>query len=140
MTFSNFQRINEKRSFLNLPLFKNARNFVSGAMRQTKNLSNLKYLNYICYDTGFVSTPVAFSYSKIIRYLKRLNFPVINESITTADCTKLFSFYKKMLNDRNKSEYQYDGIIVKVNDLHVQKQLGFSKTAPFFQLRLNFRV
>ena len=119
--------------------FANPRNAASGSLRQ-KNPADTKKipLNFIAYTYGFIE-PNTFKYqSDFLSSLKKWGFKISEYNKVIKDIKSLISFHKEFEIERYNLKYDIDGLVYKINNLGLQKRLGFTSNAPRWAIAHKF--
>jgi len=121
-----FKRLNEERAKEGLPLFANPRNAAAGSVRQLdSNITAKRPLDIFVYGLGWAEgKPVPDTHWEIMQYLKLLGFKV-NPNITLCHTIKeAEECYQRWVETRESWPYEADGMVVKVNPIVFQQELG----------------
>lgn len=122
------------------PDYANARNTAAGSLRQ-KNPSIVatRGLSFWSYDIGgLVRGPELSSAGEVFAYLGELGMPVNPEIRTFGTLAEVESFCTRWERDRHKPAYEIDGVVVKVADLDLRSQLGYTSRAPRWAVAYKF--
>ena len=139
-----FERLNAERKQQGLPLFANPRNAAAGSVRQLDSaVTRSRKLSMIFYDIDYldgVKTGVTKPKTQWeeLELLKSLGFRVDKNNKLIDDVAKIETYYRQWLKKESSLSYDIDGIVVKVDDLHLQKALGFTAKAPRFGVAYKF--
>jgi len=132
-----FNKLNE-----NLPeddKFANPRNAAAGSLRQQDpNVTASRPLCFFGYALGEVSEQVAQDQKGIRMYLQNLGFKIPEPSVQAHSIDGLMSYFERVLSKRGDLAYDIDGVVYKVNDLNLQKRLGFVTRAPRWAIAHKF--
>lgn len=140
---SEFLRINEERKKQEQPLFANPRNAAAGSLRQLDaSVTASRKLSVIVYDLDYLepTSDVAMpaTQQEELKLLERLNFPIGEHGVIKKDIDGVIDFYNIWKEKRSKLPYGVDGVVVKVNDIFLQKRLGYTAKAPRFAIAFKF--
>jgi DNA ligase (NAD+) len=139
ITRSDFVRLNRRRAEAGQPLFANPRNAAAGSVRQLDSkITASRSLSMFAYSVGVVRGRRYRFHYQIMQDLKALGFR-INEH--TQRCTRVeevVDYYGQMLQKREDLDYEMDGIVVKVDDLTIQKELGQLQRSPRWAIAWKF--
>ena len=121
-----------KKDFENLKdSFANARNAASGSLRQKDSKETNKIpLNFIAYTFGYFKDNKFKFQSDFLNYLKLWGFKTSKYNKLANNINELISIHQKFEKERYEIEYDVDGLVYKLNDLNLQKRLGFTSNAP----------
>ena len=124
-------RINEERKKEGLDLYQNCRNLASGSVRQLdskitakRNLNNFIYHlpNPLDYDI--------YRHSDALEFMKELGFRVNKNYKICKDVNEVIAFINDATEYRPSLAYDIDGVVIKVNDIRMQEELGFTARSP----------
>ena len=119
--------------------FANPRNAASGSLRQKDPKETKKIpLNFIAYTFGYIDLNKVKYQSDFLIDLKRWGFKTNNDNIVLSNIDELIKFHKNFENKRFNLDYDVDGLVYKVNDLNLQKRLGFTSNAPRWAIAHKF--
>lgn len=137
MPRASFDRVNQIRQENGEPEFANPRNAAAGTLRQLdttivakRNLATFLYQE--------VSPTDQSSQEGVLEKLARLGFVVNKERVLAEDMEQIWDFIQKVAQFREDLSYDIDGIVIKVNDLAVQEELGFTVKAPKWAVAYKF--
>ena len=123
ITNSDFERIKNN--------FANPRNAASGSLRQKDPNQTKKIpLKFIAYSFGYINNISFKKQSEFISLLKKWGFQVNDLNKTASGLKNLMKIHKQVENKRYNLNYDIDGLVYKVNDINLQKRLGFVANAP----------
>ena len=122
----------KKRDFKKIEKnFANPRNAASGSLRQKDpQKKKLIPLKFIAYTFGFTSTIKAKKQSDFLNDLRNWGFKTSELNKTISGVDNLIKYHSDIEKKRFNLNYDIDGIVYKVNDLSLQKRLGYMATAP----------
>ncbi len=111
--------------------FANPRNAASGSLRQ-KNPEETKKipLNFIAYTFGYISDNHFGYQSDFLKQLKKWGFNVNKDNKILSSLNELIQIHRNFESIRFDLDYDIDGLVYKVNDLNLQKRLGYTSNAP----------
>ncbi len=119
--------------------FANPRNAASGSLRQKDPSETKKIpLNFIAYTFGYFENDFLKYQSDFLIYLKKWGFKTNKDNKVLSSIEELINFHKKFENKRYNLDYDLDGLVYKVNDLDLQKRLGFTSNAPRWAIAHKF--
>lgn len=128
MSKKSFNECNEKRSLENLPLFANPRNAAAGSIRQLDS-KVAKERNLDIYLYHLPNTPCKTHY-ETMQYLKELGFPVNPNYKLASGSSDILEYISYWTEHRSELPYEIDGIVLKVNAIAMQNELGFTAKYP----------
>ena len=119
--------------------FANPRNAASGSLRQ-KDPENTKKipLNFIAYTFGYISSNDFKYHSNFLSKLNKWGFKTNKDNKLLNSIDSLIKFHKNFEEIRFDLDYDVDGLVYKVNDLKLQKRLGFTSNAPRWAIAHKF--
>ncbi|EKH8912253.1 NAD-dependent DNA ligase LigA, partial [Campylobacter coli] len=133
-----FEKINEKRSRLNQSLFANPRNAASGSLRQL-DTSITRERNLKFYPWGVGQNSLEFSkHSEIMSFVRELGFLKDDFVKLCANLDEVLKAYNELLSLRDKKPMMMDGMVVRVDDLALCKELGYTVKFPKFMAAFKF--
>ena len=119
--------------------FANPRNAASGSLRQKNPEETRKIpLNFIAYTFGYFEDNQFKLQSDFLKHLKIWGFKTSEHNKIAKDISGLVSLHKKFEKERFQLEYDLDGLVYKVNNLQLQKRLGFTSNAPRWAIAHKF--
>ena len=126
-----FLRINEERKKQGLELFQNCRNLASGSVRQldSKVTASRKLNNFIYH----LPNPLDYginNHSDALLFMKELGFRVNPKYKICKDISEVISYINDATEERPGLAYDIDGVVIKVNDIRIQEELGFTARSP----------
>lgn len=127
-----FEKLNKNLSENNQKTFANPRNAAAGSMRQLdSNIVAKRPLAFYAYALGVNSDyDVLSTHFDCLNLVKRLGFSVPEEVSLVKDYKLLNDYYKKILKSRDSLDYEIDGVVIKINDLGLQEELGEIAKSP----------
>ncbi len=128
MSKLSFENLNKKRASLGLSLFQNARNAASGSVRQLDSkVTKERNLAIFLYH---LVTPKNNGHYEDLKYIESLGL-VINPYIKHCkNIDEVIEFVNEWQEKRDTLPYEIDGIVIKVNELNYQRELGFTNKYP----------
>ncbi|HEP1843899.1 TPA: NAD-dependent DNA ligase LigA [Streptococcus suis] len=137
MPKASFDRVNQQRQESGEAEFANPRNAAAGTLRQLDTgVVAQRGLATFLYQEA--SPSEATSQSQVLEKLDALGF-VTNHDYQLADSMDdVWAFIEKMAERRDDLPYEIDGIVIKVNDLAIQEELGFTVKAPRWAVAYKF--
>ena len=137
MPRASFDRVNQIRQENGEPEFANPRNAAAGTLRQldTKIVAKRNLATFMYQE---VSPTDQSSQEGVLEKLARLGFVVNQERVLAEDMEHIWDFIQKVAQLREDLPYDIDGIVIKVNDLAVQEELGFTVKAPKWAVAYKF--
>ena len=135
-----FDRINQGRIKQNLPVFANPRNAAAGTIKlKDSNLVAARKLDSIMYSVGLLDNPNIKTQCQLLKFLQDLGFQVVTvKKVVNLDEIKMEC--DKWEQKRHTLDYDIDGMVIKVNDLELQKKLGYTSKFPKWALAYKFKA
>ncbi len=125
-----FEKINKENKKNNIQEFANPRNAAAGTVRQLDpQIASNRNLQIFGWGIQSVDLNLETQFEKI-EMIKQLGFPVEKHFVKNFNIKNAQNYFKKIEKIRNKLNYQIDGVVIKVNDLKLQKQLGHTAKHP----------
>lgn len=137
MLKADFESVNAERIVRGEQAFVNPRNAASGGLRQLDSRETAKRrLSFFPYGLG--TGALADSQSGILDRLAELGFTPRTDAIVCRGVEELIRALNQVEQDRPGLPFGIDGMVVKVNDLGVQRQLGFTARGPRWAVACKF--
>ena len=137
MPRASFDQVNQDRQENGEPEFANPRNAAAGTLRQldtavvaTRNLATFLYQE--------ASPSTRDSQEKVLKHLEQLGFVVNPKRILAENIDEIWNFIQEVGQERENLPYDIDGVVIKVNDLAGQEELGFTVKAPKWAVAYKF--
>ncbi|HGR5507148.1 TPA: NAD-dependent DNA ligase LigA [Streptococcus pneumoniae] len=137
MPRASFDQVNQVRQENGEPEFANPRNAAAGTLRQLDTAVVVKRnLATFLYQEASPST--RDSQEKGLKYLEQLGFVVNPKRILAENIDEIWNFIQEVGQERENLPYDIDGVVIKVNDLASQEELGFTVKAPKWAVAYKF--
>jgi len=140
LPIAGFHKINKEREAEGLPLFANPRNAAAGSVRQLDpRITARRPLDIYVYMLGYAeggATPA--THWETLEYLKSLGFKVNPNNRHLSSIEQVEDYYQAWVQKRGNLQYEADGIVVKVNQLELHRQLGEVGREPRWALAYKF--
>ena len=137
MPRASFNQVNLARQENGEPEFANPRNAAAGTLRQLdtgvvakRNLATFLYQE--------ASPSTRDSQEKVLNHLEQLGFVVNQRRLLAHSMDEVWAFIQEISQERDQLPYDIDGVVIKVNDLAGQEQLGFTVKAPKWAVAYKF--
>ena len=132
LRLSTFDSLNERQEAAGAKRYVNPRNAAAGSLRQKDAaITAERGLSFWCYQLGLVEGgPTLASHSETLAWLASLGFPVNEHSITVDTIDAVVDRLAELEARRHDLDYEFDGVVVKVDDLGLQRELGADAKAP----------
>ena len=137
MPRASFDQVNQARQENGEPEFANPRNAAAGTLRQLDTAVVAKRnLATFLYQEASPST--RDSQEKVLKHLEQLGFVVNPKRILAESMDEIWNFIQEVGQERDNLPYDIDGVVIKVNDLAGQEELGFTVKAPKWAVAYKF--
>ncbi|EID27288.1 TPA: NAD-dependent DNA ligase LigA [Streptococcus pneumoniae] len=137
MPRASFDQVNQARQENGEPEFANPRNAAAGTLRQLDTAVVAKRnLATFLYQEASPST--RDSQEKVLMHLEQLGFVVNPKRILAESMDEIWNFIQEVGEKRENLPYDIDGVVIKVNDLAGQEELGFTVKAPKWAVAYKF--
>ena len=137
MPRASFDQVNQARQENGEPEFANPRNAAAGTLRQLDTAVVAKRnLATFLYQEASPST--RDSQEKVLKHLEQLGFVVNPKRILAENIDEIWNFIQEVGQERDNLSYDIDGVVIKVNDLASQEELGFTVKAPKWAVAYKF--
>ena len=137
MPRASFDQVNQARQENGEPEFANPRNAAAGTLRQLDTAVVAKRnLATFLYQEASPST--RDSQEKVLNHLEQLGFVVNSKRILAENIDEIWDFIQEVGQERENLPYDIDGVVIKVNDLASQEELGFTVKAPKWAVAYKF--
>ena len=137
MPRASFDQVNQARQENGEPEFANPRNAAAGTLRQLDTAVVAKRnLATFLYQEASPST--RDSQEKVLKHLEQLGFVVNPKRILAESMDEIWNFIQEVGEERDNLPYDIDGVVIKVNDLASQEELGFTVKAPKWAVAYKF--
>ncbi|MCA9363459.1 NAD-dependent DNA ligase LigA [Candidatus Kaiserbacteria bacterium] len=139
-----FKRINKQRELSGEALFANPRNAAAGSLRQLDpSVAKERNLSLTVYDIDLLEKlPAGIATPKTqweeLQLLKWFGLPTNPYSQLCNNLNAVQDFYDTWSTKRDQQEYGIDGVVIKVNDISLQRLLGYTAKAPRFGMAYKF--
>jgi len=135
-----FNKLNQERAEEGLPLFANPRNAAAGSVRQLDPRITAKrpldiYIYMLGYAEGKASPPTHW---ETMEYLKSLGFKINPDNRLITSIEQIEEYYHTWVERREELPYEADGIVIKIDSLELQRQLGNIGHEPRWAIAYKF--
>ena len=140
MPLAGFKRFNEEAIARGEKSFVNPRNAAAGSLRQLDpRMTAARPLDLFIYGIGAVEgAELAQHHSETLQELRRYGFKICPQSEVVESIDGCLEYYREMGATRSQLPYQIDGVVYKVDDLDLQRKLGFISRAPRWAIAHKF--
>ena len=131
MNLRGFEKLNRERLEKDEPPFANPRNAAAGSLRQLDSrITATRPLDVAFYAVGRVEGVSFHSQSHLLESLPKWGLPVSPVWRKCANLRDAVGFYEELLSARENAPYEQDGVVLKVNSMELQNELGSTSRAP----------
>lgn len=136
-----FEYLNKRRLQSQQPAFANPRNAAAGSLRQLdSSITASRPLEIFFYGIGLTSEPGLASHSQTLFLLERLGLRVNPLIQAGVDLQQALDFYHELEAGRHDLNYEIDGMVIKVDDLDLQRALGEKSRSPRWAIAYKFKA
>jgi DNA ligase (NAD+) len=135
--YSQLELINQKLKSQGQSEYANVRNLAAGSLRQLdSSITASRGLSFFAW--GLITDLGQNTQQEEYWILEALGFPVVRENKLLYNIKQVQEYYQQILNLRERIDFAYDGVVVKVNDKKIQNELGFTGKGPRFMIAYKF--
>jgi DNA ligase (NAD+) len=135
---ADFREINRKLLEQGEEPFANARNLVSGSLKQKDAaVTGSRPLRFVAYGLGTLKGRRFATHGEVLAWLRSLRFE-IPEFQVCRSVDEIQAYWDRMVASRDGLDHEIDGIVVKVNDLSLRDQLGARSKSPRWAIAYKF--
>lgn len=139
MSHEDFAALNARQSTAKAKTFANPRNAAAGSLRQIDpEITRARPLRFFAYAWGEVSAPLGQTQSGVLAAFQSMGFATNPLTQRCAGPAELLSHYKVIEDRRATLGHDIDGVVYKVDDLDLQRRLGFRSTTPRWAIAHKF--
>jgi len=140
MPFAGFKRFNEEAAARGEKIFINPRNAAAGSLRQLDpRMTAARPLDLFIYGVGVIEGGELPPYhSETLNELRRFGFKICPQSKAVESIDGCLEYYREMATARAALPYQIDGVVYKVDEVKLQRKLGFISRAPRWAIAHKF--
>ncbi len=139
MSHADFDDLNARQAASEEKIFANPRNAAAGSLRQLDaSITAARPLRFFAYAWGSFSAPLGVTQMEAIDKLGKLGFSINPLTQVHGSPEQLIAHYRTIETQRATLGYDIDGVVYKVNDLALQKRLGFRSTTPRWAIAHKF--
>ena len=140
MNQKGFEKLNDSARKSGAKVFANPRNAAAGSLRQLDpKITEKRPLTFCCYGIGVSEGgELADTHWQRLQQLKHWGLPVNNHVRVCDTPESVLAFYHRIGEQRSELGFDIDGVVIKVNSLALQEQLGFVARAPRWATAFKF--
>jgi DNA ligase (NAD+) len=131
MRHADFAALNARQAEAGKPVYANPRNFAAGSLRQLdSSITASRPLAFFAYAWGEISEPFASTQLGAIEAMRRFGLPTNPLTKLCRSTAEMLAHYRAIEAERASLGYDIDGVVYKVDDLALQRRLGFVSRSP----------
>ena len=140
LSLPTFERLNARQAERGEKAYVNPRNAAAGSLRQKDaRVTAERGLSFWCYQLGHLEGGPAFiSHLQTLKWLKSLGLPVNEHSVRLTSLAEVEAHVAGFERRRHDLPYEFDGLVVKIDDLSLQARLGVDAKAPRWAIAYKF--
>lgn len=139
MLKSVFNELNDKRKQENKSLFANPRNAAGGSLRQLdSNITKERKLDQFSYTLVNPEKYNIYKQSDVMTYLSNLGFSVNPHFRKCHNIDEVIAYIEEYKDKRKELPYETDGIVIKVDDLTLYDEIGYTVKTPKWAIAYKF--
>ena len=140
LLLSTFERLNARQIERGGKSYVNPRNAAAGSLRQKDaRVTAERDLSFWCYQLGYAEGGPAFSsHMQALEWLASLGLPVNEHAVGLNDLAAVEAHVTALERRRHDFDYEFDGLVVKIDDLATQTRLGVDAKAPRWAIAYKF--
>ena len=139
MSISSFEKTNEDRKKKGLTLFANPRNAAGGSLRQLDaNITKERQLDHFAYSLVNPEKYGIRTHEELLTQLKKWGFNVNPEYRVCPSLDDVIKYIEEYTEKRKTLPYEIDGIVIKVNDLALYDEIGYTVKNPKWAIAYKF--
>ena len=134
-----FEQLNQQMAAAGRQVFANPRNAASGALRQKDpRVTASRPLALLCHSFGQADGLRFASHSEFLAYCQAAGLPVAAETTTVGTLEEVEAFVRRWQEHRHDLDYEIDGVVVKVDSVNQQQELGATSRFPRWAIAFKF--
>ncbi|WP_017186683.1 NAD-dependent DNA ligase LigA [Alkalibacillus haloalkaliphilus] len=134
-----FLKMNEQRQQAGEEPFANPRNAAAGSLRQLDpKIAANRNLDIFLYSVGEWEAATTTSHSEQLQYMKQLGFKTNQETKVFHTIEDVIQYTEDWTIKRSELDYEIDGIVIKVDSIDLQQELGFTAKSPRWAIAYKF--
>jgi DNA ligase (NAD+) len=135
-----FRRLNREREEAGLPVFANPRNSAAGSLKQLDpRITAARPLDLVCHGTGEIRGARYATHWDTLQGLARLGLRPVPRSRVVDSLDGVVALFEELEAVRDDLPFEIDGLVVKVNDLDLQRRLGEISRSPRWAVAYKFK-
>jgi len=139
MRIADFQHLNEQLAAAGEKVAANPRNAAAGSLRQKDpSVTARRPLRFFAYGIGQIDGPRPQSQWELLQFLRALGFPVNQDARRFDDFDDALAYCREWMARRDDLEYEVDGMVVKIDSIAQQEELGAVGRDPRWAIAFKF--
>lgn len=140
MTHKGFAKLNADAVKRNEKIFANPRNAAAGSLRQLDpKITAKRPLTFLCYGVGIIEgTPLPDTHYARLMQFKTWGLPISDKVQLRQGAKAALDYFKQIGEERMSLDFDIDGVVIKVNSIALQNELGFVARAPRWATAFKF--
>ncbi len=140
LPLAGFHKLNRERAEQGLPLFANPRNAAAGSVRQLDpRITAGRALDIYVYALGYAEgKQMPSTHWETMQYLKSLGFRINPKNERVATLAEAAEYFRHWTEERHSLPYEIDGVVVKIDQVPMQEQLGDVGREPRWAIAYKF--
>lgn len=140
MTHQAFEKLNHDAEKNHEKIFANPRNAAAGSLRQLDpRVTAKRSLSFYCYGVGiFEGAPLPKTHYGRLMQFKHWGIPVSEHVKIVTGVDAVLDYFHNIENQRMSLGFDIDGVVIKINQIELQQQLGFVARAPRWAIAFKF--
>src|SRR6266699_1146309 len=135
-----FQKLNREREEAGQPVFANPRNAAAGSLKQLDPaVTAARALDFVCHGVGEIRGARFATHWETLQALADAGLKPVPLSRVCETLDGVFALFAELEEKRDRLDYEIDGLVVKVNDLALQKRLGEISRSPRWAVAYKFK-
>lgn len=131
MPYASFNKVNEEKTKLGEELFKNPRNAAAGTIRQLDSeIVSKRGLDIFCYTLINPQDHNLNTQTEVLSFLRKLGLKTNPHTVTKSTIDEVIDQIHKFDVMRHELKYDTDGVVIKVNELDLYDQIGYTVKSP----------
>ncbi len=139
MPKASFEALNALQENLHLPLFANPRNAAAGSIRNLDtSVARKRKLDIFLYTFQNAKDFGITTQSGSLEAMQKLGFPICEAYRVCKNFEDIWDFIQETTQKREELPFEIDGVVIKLNDLNEQTELGFTAKVPRHSIAYKF--
>ncbi|MGH2697686.1 MAG: NAD-dependent DNA ligase LigA, partial [Actinomycetota bacterium] len=139
MRTDDFEMLNERLGEAGLKTFANPRNAAAGSLRQKDPGATAdRKLSLVCHGVGYVRGVRFKAHSEALKFIRELGLRINDKNKLLRDLDEVYERCAYWQEHRHDVPYEIDGVVIKVDSIAQQEELGFTSKAPRWAIAYKF--